>query len=332
MNEVSLRTGLLISGGAKSPKFAVSCRAYAAAWGVRVSNMYTLIKKEKLMIIYSDVVKRYGPLTAVDHLNLEIQKGEIFGLLGPNGSGKTTVMRMTTTLTPPTSGRILVDGEPIHRNAVAVKQRLGIVPQANNLENDLNAWQNLEYHGMLYGMEKKYRRRRIQELLEFVGLTERQKDIARFYSGGMKRKMMLAKALMHEPEIILLDEPTVGLDAAVRRKMWDLLKQLKDQGLTIFLTTHYLEEAQTLCSRVGLIDKGKLVKTSTPEQMIRELGSFVLEYYRNGETRQEFYSDREAALRAGNALAVAYQVREANLEDVFIRLTNKGLGAAEAEG
>lgn len=281
------------------------------------------------MIEYRDVVKCYSTLTAVDHLNLRIEKGEIFGLLGPNGAGKTTVMRMTTTLTPPTSGSILVAGEPIHRDSVRIKKKLGIVPQANNLENDLNAWENLEYHGMIYGMEKKYRRKRIQELLEFVELSDRQKDIARFYSGGMKRKMMLAKALMHEPEIILLDEPTVGLDAAIRRKIWDLLKELKNQGLTIFLTTHYLDEAQMLCSRVGLIDSGKLIKVDTPDHMIREFGHFVLEYYQNGETHQDFFRSREEALRAGSSLTCSFQVRDTNLEDVFIRLTNKKLGAKE---
>lgn len=281
------------------------------------------------MIEYQDVVKRYQNLTAVDHLNLTIKKGEIFGLLGPNGAGKTTVMRMTTTLTPPTSGSILIDGEPIHRDSVAAKKKLGIVPQANNLENDLNAWENLEYHGRLYGMEKKRRRERIQELMEFVELSERQKEIARFYSGGMKRKMMLAKALMHEPEIILLDEPTVGLDAAIRRKIWDLLKELKNQGMTIFLTTHYLEEAQMLCSRVGLIDKGRLIRVDAPEHMIQEVGAYVLEYYRGGETHQEFFHSREEAQKAGLALRGAFQVRDTNLEDVFIRLTNKNLGGKE---
>lgn len=281
------------------------------------------------MIEYQNIVKKYNTLTAVDQFNLKIEKGEIFGLLGPNGAGKTTVMRMTTTLTPPTSGSIFINGEAIHRDSVHVKKTLGIVPQANNLENDLNAWENLEYHGMLYGMEKQYRHRRIQELLEFVELSERQKDIARFYSGGMKRKMMLAKALMHEPEILLLDEPTVGLDAAVRRKIWDLLKELKNQGMTIFLTTHYLEEAQMLCSKVGLINKGKLVKVDEPSHMIAEVGSFVLEYYKKGETKQEFFTSREEAFYAGAALDCAFQVRDTNLEDVFIRLTNEHFGSKE---
>ena len=278
------------------------------------------------MISYLDVVKKYGQLTAVDHFSLEIQSGEVFGLLGPNGAGKTTLMRMTTTLTPPTSGRIMVDGALIHRNAVDIKRRFGIVPQASNLENDLNAWENLEYHGMIYGMEKKYRRRRIEELMDFVGLKDRQRDIARNYSGGMKRKMMLAKALMHEPDILLLDEPTVGLDAAVRRKIWDLLRRLHEQGLTIFLTTHYLEEAQALCTRVGLIDEGRLVKADTPSGIIAENGRYVLEYYQDGKTRQDFFDEREKPVTAGQALGTGFQVREANLEDTFIKLTNKNLG------
>lgn len=282
------------------------------------------------MIVYEDVVKRYNALTAVDHLNLSIEKDEIFGLLGPNGAGKTTVMRMTTTLTPPTSGTITVDGEKIHRDSVHVKKYMGIVPQASNLENDMNGWENLEYHGMLYGMEKKQRRKRIGELLDFVELADRQKDLARFYSGGMKRKMMLAKALMHEPKIILLDEPTVGLDASVRRKIWDLLKELKAQGMTIFLTTHYLEEAQMLCDRVGLIDKGRLVRVASPRQLIQETGDYVLEYYRDGETHQEFFDSREKALQAGTSLAVTFQIRDTNLEDVFIRLTDSRL--TEKEG
>lgn len=277
------------------------------------------------MINYQKVVKRYGSLTAVNEFSLKIQSGEVFGLLGPNGAGKTTIMRMTTTLTPPDSGEILVDGELIHRNAVNIKKRFGIVPQASNLENDLNAWENLEYHGMLYGMEKKYRRRRIEELMEFVGLQDRKEDIARNYSGGMKRKMMLAKALMHEPDILLLDEPTVGLDAAVRRKIWDLLRQLHQMGMTIFLTTHYLEEASILCDRVGLIDEGKLMKVDSPANIISENGRYVLDYYLEGKTCQEFFADRDAAVRAGEALGTGFQVRESNLEDAFIRLTNKNL-------
>ncbi len=281
------------------------------------------------MIVYSDIVKQYGSITAVSHLNLEIEKGEIFGLLGPNGAGKTTVMRMTSTLTPPTSGKIFIGGEEIDRDSAAIKNRMGIVPQSSNLEDDLNAWENLEYHGMLYGMNKKDRRKRAEELLDFVGLLDRKNDIARHYSGGMKRKMMIAKALMHRPEIILMDEPTVGLDAAIRRKIWDLIRELHAQGMTVFLTTHYLDEAQMLCTRVGMIHEGRLVKTGTPEEMIREAGRHVLEYYQDGSTHQQFFTERSRALERGNQLSVGFQVRETNLEDVFIRLTNQRLSEKE---
>ena len=278
------------------------------------------------MITYKDVNKSYGEITAVRDLNLEIKDGDFFGLLGPNGAGKTTIMRMTATLTPPTSGLIEINGEPIHRDLTKAKQKLGIVPQYSNLESDLNAYENLEFHGRLYGLPKELRRKRIDELLEFADLTSRKKDSARTFSGGMQRKLMIAKTLMHDPEILLLDEPTVGLDATTRRKIWDFLRQLREQGKTIFMTTHYLEEAQALCENVGLIDDGRLVILDTPEQIIKQAGQFVLDYFQEGKTSQLFFEDRESAIAAAEGIEGSFKVREANLEDVFIKLTNKDLG------
>jgi len=278
------------------------------------------------MITYKDVNKSYGEITAVRDLNLEIKDGDFFGLLGPNGAGKTTIMRMTATLTPPTSGSIEINGEPIHRDLTKAKQKLGIVPQYSNLESDLNAYENLEFHGRLYGLPKELRRKRIDELLEFADLTSRKKDSARTFSGGMQRKLMIAKTLMHDPEILLLDEPTVGLDATTRRKIWDFLRQLREQGKTIFMTTHYLEEAQALCENVGLIDDGRLVILDTPEQIIKQAGQFVLDYFQEGKTSQLFFEDRESAIAAAEGIEGSFKVREANLEDVFIKLTNKDLG------
>jgi ABC-2 type transport system ATP-binding protein len=277
------------------------------------------------MIRYHDVTKKYGDITAVSGLSLEIRKGEFFGLLGPNGAGKTTLIRMTTTLTPFSSGTIEIDGKAIDRNLTAVKQKFGIVPQYSNLEGELTAAQNLEYHGRLYGMAKETRRRRTEELLAFSDLKERRNDKAKNFSGGMRRKLMIAKALMHNPEIMLLDEPTVGLDAGWRRRIWDLLRDLNERGLTIFLTTHYLEEAQILCRRVGLIDEGKLQKTGEPEQIIAGVGKFVLEYFQNGETRQQFFNTKDEAVLAAKPISGGFKVREANLEDAFILLTNKRL-------
>jgi len=278
------------------------------------------------MITYKDVNKTYGEISAVRDLNLEIKDGDFFGLLGPNGAGKTTIMRMTATLTPPTSGTIEINGEPIHRDLTKAKQKLGIVPQYSNLESDLNAYENLEFHGRLYGLPKELRRKRIDELLEFADLTGRKKDSARTFSGGMQRKLMIAKTLMHDPEILLLDEPTVGLDATTRRKIWDFLRQLREQGKTIFMTTHYLEEAQALCEKVGLIDDGRLVLLDSPEQIIKQAGRFVLDYFQDGKTSQLFFEDRESAITAAEGIEGSFKVREANLEDVFIKLTNKDLG------
>lgn len=283
------------------------------------------------MISYEDVVKDYGSLRAVNHLNLEVEKGEIFGLLGPNGAGKTTLMRMTTALTAPTSGRIAIQGEAVKRESPGLRSRMGIVPQSSTLEDDLTAWENLEFHGLLYGMKKGDRRKRAGELLDFVELTDRKNEPVRNFSGGMRRKLMIAQALMHGPEILLMDEPTVGLDAGVRRRIWDLIRTLHRQGLTVFLTTHYLEEAQVLCTRVGMICEGTLVTTGTPREMIRDNGSYVLEYDSEGRTVQEFFKDREEAWERGKTLPSGFQVREANLEDVFIRLTSRRLYEREGE-
>jgi ABC-2 type transport system ATP-binding protein len=279
------------------------------------------------MIVYKNVTKNYGALTAVADFSLGIAKGEFFGLLGPNGAGKTTILRMTTTLDAPRAGTISIDGAPVDRNSPGAKRRLGVVPQYSNLEGELTALQNLEYHGRLYGIPGARRRRRSVELLHFAELAGRKNDRARTFSGGMQRKLMIVKALMHEPDILLLDEPTVGLDAAWRRRIWDLLRSLHRQGLTILLTTHYLEEAEALCSRIGMIDRGTLKRTGTPKEIIAEAGNFVVEYFENGETVQRFFNSRPEALAAAASLSHEFTVREANLEDAFIKLTKKRLEA-----
>ncbi|MDR2803605.1 MAG: ABC transporter ATP-binding protein [Treponema sp.] len=282
------------------------------------------------MIVYRNVTKKYGAVAAVTDFSLEIARGEFFGLLGPNGAGKTTLLRMTTTLTYPSAGFIGIDGERIDRNLTSAKRRLGIVPQYSNLEGELSALQNLEYHGRLYGLPQALRRRRSEELLEFAALADRKNDRAKTFSGGMQRKLMIVKALMHEPDILLLDEITVGLDAAWRRRIWDLLRELHRQGLTILLTTHYLEEAWTLCSRLGMIDCGRLKHTGTPHDIIKSAGNFVLEYFENGETTQRFFDTRDDAIADAKRLPCEFKIREANLEDAFIKLTSKNLSSAES--
>lgn len=278
------------------------------------------------MISYKNVTKKYGAITAVSDFSLEIGRGEFFGLLGPNGAGKTTLLRMTSALTAPSAGFISIDGARVDRNLTDAKRRLGVVSQYSNLENELSALQNLEYHGRLYGLPLRKIRRRSRELLEFSGLDGRKNDKARAFSGGMRRKLMVMKALMHEPDILLLDEPSAGLDAPWRRRIWDLLRELHKQGLVILLTTHYLEEAEALCSRLGMIDSGVLRRTGTPEEIIREAGNFVLEYFENGKTTQRFFDSQDCAAAQGARLEGEYKVRAANLEDAFIKLTQKRLG------
>lgn len=279
------------------------------------------------MLTINELTKKYDDLVAVNKLNLNIKKGEFFGLLGPNGAGKSTTIRMISTLTPKTSGDIIINGKSMDRNLLDVKRKLGVVPQGNNLEVEMTAWENLELHGRLYNMPKEFRRKRIKELLEFTELSDRANDIAKNYSGGMKRKLMIATALMHNPELLLLDEPTVGLDATARRKMWDLLKRLKSEGLTVLLTTHYIEEAEVLCDRVGLINGGVLVELDSPEKLIEKVGKFAVEHFQNGETEAEFFETREGAVAFASKLEGAANVRLSNLEDVFIKLTNRRVEA-----
>lgn len=279
------------------------------------------------MLHLTNLAKKYGSLTAVNNLNLNIKKGEFFGLLGPNGAGKTTIIRMISTLTPKTSGNIIIDNESMDRNLTAIKIMIGVVPQHNNLENEMTAWENLEVHGMLYKMPKVLRKQKIEELFKFTELLDRKDDLVSKYSGGMKRKLMIARALMHTPKMLLLDEPTVGLDAGARRKMWDLLKRLKCNGLTVLLTTHYIEEAEALCDRVGLINDGKLVELDTPKNLIEKVGKFAVEHFINGETKEEFFETREKAVEYAAALEGSVNIRPSNLEDVFLKITKKRVGS-----
>ncbi len=278
------------------------------------------------MLVFENLTKKYGNITAVDNLNLVIGKGEFFGLLGPNGAGKTTTIRMLSTLTAPTKGTISINGRKIDRNLTEVKAKIGVVPQYMNLEGEMTASENLALHGRLYGLRKEICRRRINELLEFIDLTDRSNDLVKSFSGGMKRKLMIARALMHEPEILLMDEPTVGLDAAARRKMWDLMKGLNKNGLTVLLTTHYIEEAEILCGRVGLMNSGKLVELDTPKRLTEKTGKFVLEYFENGETKSRFFDTRQDAINSAAGMSGSVNIRPANLEDIFIKLTNRKVG------
>ncbi len=278
------------------------------------------------MIKIENLVKSYGARRAVDGLSLDIKAGEIFGLLGPNGAGKTTTIRMLTMLTQPSAGSIKIDESILTSDNQTVKSLIGVVPQHLNLDADLTARENLELHGRLHHLPEEERRRRIGELLEYVEMTERADDMVATFSGGMKRRLMIARALLHRPKVLFLDEPTVGLDPQVRRKLWDLIRKLKGEGLTVLLTTHYIEEAEHLCQRVAILDKGRLIALDTPEELCHRVGAYVVEWELEDGLHCEFFNERSRATEFAATLTTTTTVRRSNLEDVFVELTGKKVG------
>ena len=214
-----------------------------------------------------NLTKQYGDILAVNNLDLEVFEGEIFGLLGPNGAGKTTTIRMLTGQTKPTSGTITVDSYDIVHEPTKAKQQIGVVPDISNIYDEMSAWDNLTFAAQLYGVSKVEREKRAKELLELFGLSERRKDRVAGFSRGMKRRLTIAAALIHKPKLLFLDEPTTGLDVQSLRMIRSLIKELNSDGVTVFLTTHYIEEADQLCQRVAIINKGRIVTVDSPEKL-----------------------------------------------------------------
>lgn len=274
------------------------------------------------MIRLENLTKTFGDLTALSDLTLQIENGEVFGLLGPNGAGKTTTIKILTTLLRPTSGKASVKGYDVVSDPFKVKEVIGVVPQNINLETELTTSENLEFHGRLHKMKREDRGRKADELLSFVGLEEKKDTAVEHLSGGMKRRLLVARALMHEPEVLFLDEPTVGLDPQVRRKIWELIREMKSKGLTILLTTHYIEEAEALCDRVGILRKGKLIALDTPAALKKDLGEIAVEC-REGNHFYKFFSTRDEAIDYSRGIKCDVIIRESNLEDVFIKLTGE---------
>jgi ABC-2 type transport system ATP-binding protein len=220
------------------------------------------------MIAVNDLVKNYGDFCAVNHVSFSVPEGVIFGFLGPNGAGKTTTIKMLTTVLDPTSGSIRVNGHDPTREQKQVRQSFGIVFQDPSLDDELTAQENMDLHGILYGVPRAERHQRIDTLVDLVGLGERKKDFVKTFSGGMKRRLEVARALLHKPRILFLDEPTIGLDPQTRNHIWGYIQQLsKGEGVTVFFTTHYMDEADRVANDVAVIDHGKIVAQGSPAEL-----------------------------------------------------------------
>ncbi len=273
------------------------------------------------------VYKVYNRKPAVQDLTLAIERGEVFGLLGPNGAGKSTTIRMVTTLTRPSEGDIWVAGCNVVKQPLEVRRRIGVVLQQVSVDGDLTVWENLEFHGRLHHIPVQERRQRINYWLEYVELADRRMDAAKILSGGMKRRLQIARALLHQPQILFLDEPTVGLDPQTRRKLWAIIRQLNQDGMTIVLTSHYMEEVEHLCQRVGIIDGGKLIVQGTVAELRRQLGEGLVVKQLGDCWEHQFFP----TLTAANAYLAQFEdktgllVRASNLEDVFVELTGHRL-------
>ncbi len=275
------------------------------------------------MIELKGLKKNFGDFTAVDGLSFTIETGEFFGLLGPNGAGKTTTISMLSTVLLPTAGEIYIDGVRLTRAATEQKRKLAVITQEYSMRQDMTMNEVMEYQGRLYYIPKKQIKEKSRELLEFAGLSDYRRRTVRHLSGGMKRKLMICRALLIEPEILLLDEPTAGMDALSRRRMWNLLRQVNNSNMTVLLTTHYIEEAEALCDRVAMINRGQLQKLDSPKALIRELGEFTVD-----ETGQEgmistHFKDRDDAIRYLEHAGSDSAMRQTTLEDVFIECAGK---------
>ena len=230
------------------------------------------------IIKVTNLIKKFKDFTAVDDISFEVEKGEIFGFLGPNGAGKSTTIKMLTTLLRQTSGKIELNGHnPVH-DANAVRHSFGIVFQDPSLDDELTAYENMALHGFLYGVEKKLRQERVEQLLKFVELWDRKDTLVKKFSGGMKRRLEIARGLLHHPKILFLDEPTLGLDPQTRNHMWSYLAELnKNEGITVFFTTHYMEEAEKIATRIAVIDHGKIVAAGTAQSLKEQTKTNSLE-------------------------------------------------------
>ena len=277
-----------------------------------------------MLLEVTELTKAFRDTMAVDHISCTLGNG-VYGLLGVNGAGKTTFMRMLCTLLLPDSGAIRWDGSDIFSMGGAYRKLLGYLPQDFGYYPDFTIQDYLLYIASIKGLRPAYAKKHAEQLLQQVGLWDIRKQKMKKLSGGMKRKLMICRALLTEPEILLLDEPTAGMDAISRRQMWHLLRQLNEKGLTILLTTHYIEEAQALCHRVALMNSGKLNDVDTPAHLIDKLGAYAVDEHRPDGIHSRYFPDREQAIAYLSGLEGQCTLRDTTLEDVFVEQAGKRL-------
>ena len=228
-------------------------------------------------VVVEHLTKKFGSFVAVDDISFDIPEGEIFGLLGPNGAGKTTTISMLATMLRPDAGTATIDGHDIIKDEDGVRKSIGIVFQDQSLDEELTAWENMDFHGRLYRIPKNVRLERTAELLDLVGLEERKDDIVKTFSGGMRRRLEIARGLLHRPKVLFLDEPTLGLDPQTRNYLWEYIEKLsQEMKITVIITTHYMDEADRLCGRIAIVDKGRIVALDTPENLKKRIGGDVI--------------------------------------------------------
>jgi len=311
----------------------------------------------KAILEVKDLVKKYGDFTAVKGISFDIKEGEIFSLLGPNGAGKTTTISVLSTLYAPTSGDATIGGHSITKEAMAVRNLIGVVPQELALYDDLTANENLVFWGQMYGLSGKNLKTRVEEVLEQIGLADKAKNRVKTYSGGMKRRVNIGVGLLHKPSLLFMDEPTVGIDPQSRRAILDSVKELNQQGMTVLYTTHYMEEAQELSNRVGIIDHGELIALGTQAELTKQVGemeTLILHIDENEDPERLAAAIRTApgvkradvtdhtvtvivpeaeealapAVTKANELGIkirSVDIQEPNLEVVFLHLTGRAL-------
>ncbi len=303
--------------------------------------------ESQAIIEAKDLTKKFGDLVAVDNIDFQVNKGECFGFLGPNGAGKTTTIKMLNCVLPLTAGKLTVAGMDVAEDAREIKKMIGVAPQEDNLDPDFTVYHNLIVYARYFDIAKAEAHRRAEELLRFVQLEEKRDVLIDQLSSGMKRRLILARALINEPQILILDEPTTGLDPQARHLIWDKIRSLQKQGVTVVLTTHYMDEAAQLCDRTVIMDNGKVIEEGKPIELIKKhVGEEVLEVAYDEEVlkflksafpdaRLDVVSDRIQVFSnqprgvfteiLGKFSFKAAMIRDANLEDVFLKLTGRRL-------